>query len=280
MNPITLNALWWIDFTDPTTLTLVGSNVQTALDKISNIPFSASSSNGPIYNPTGFLSISGSVQTNVVPLQNGPGEFGTVSEYTWFGVLYDDAVSQRGGKIFWAADSPGYPVGNTFSLFGDFNTNPYPPGPVWQQEQATATGASIPLSDNFTYSAWTFVALRAYNSGAGSKFEFWENNSITTSGESSTENLWTSTNPVFSLMWDGGIDFNTEQVYFDRKLTDSEMSQMFTYFNNKYPVQPTPTPTPTPTNTPTNSSTPTPTPTITDTPTQTPSHTPTPPNRS
>jgi len=36
------------------------------------------------------------------------------------------------------------------------------------------------------------------------------------------------------LVFDGGIDFNTEQFYFDKKLSNSQMTSMFTYFNNKY----------------------------------------------
>jgi hypothetical protein len=35
-------------------------------------------------------------------------------------------------------------------------------------------------------------------------------------------------------MWDGGVDFNTEQFFFNKKLTGGEMAQMFAYLTNKY----------------------------------------------
>jgi len=101
-SPSTLGALWWIDFTDASTLTLAGSNVASATDKISNVVFTADtgSGGGPVYDSTGYLGISGDVRTNATQLRNDVNVYGTsFTEYTWFGRVYDDVVSQRGGKI-------------------------------------------------------------------------------------------------------------------------------------------------------------------------------------
>jgi hypothetical protein len=229
--PKTLNALWWIDFTDASTLTTSGGldpQILTATDKIDSVVFSADPG-GPLYFPTGYNSVSGSVRTNASQLKNQSGEYSNVGEYTWFGTVYDDVVSQRGGKIFTGVDNPGWPGGAAFSIM----TDPNLPNFVWRFQNRLQNGSAIVLETNITYSAWTAVAMRSYNSGGNVNFELWENGSITSSG-TSFGNTYIATNPIFSLMFDGGIDFNTEQFFFDRKLTNSEMTQMFNYINNKY----------------------------------------------
>jgi hypothetical protein len=112
------------------------------LDKISNVPFIASpGGNGPTYNGAGYLGVSGTAQTNATQLKNSLGTYTTpFTEYTWFGRVYDDVVSQRGGKIILASDGGLYPTGNTFFTLADFNLNPYPPGPVWYIETETLFG--------------------------------------------------------------------------------------------------------------------------------------------
>jgi hypothetical protein len=229
ITPSSLNALWWIDFTDASTLTFNGGNIETATDKIASVVFSADTGGGPIYNPTGYLGLSGSAQTNATQLKNQSGDYSNVGEYTWFGFVYDDPTSQRGGKIFIAADNPGWPLGKEISLMIDPNDIGY----VWRFQNRTSTDGDIQLNTDITYSAWTAVAMRSYNSGANTNFEVWENGSIIASGTTGN-NVYVSADPIFSLLFDGGIDFNTEQFFFDKKLTDGEMTQMFNYLSNKY----------------------------------------------
>ena len=232
-SPLALGALWWVDFTDASTLTINSGNVQVALDKVSNVPFSATSNPGPIYNATGYLGVSGSAQTNAFQLANNSMVYSGITEYTWFGRVYDDVVSQRGGKIFYITDVSPYPSGGTYSAVSDFNLFPYPPGPVWFFLAETTNG-SASFDGDFTYSAWTNIALRFYSSGSKTRFELWENGSETQHIEINTSSPLLVANPIFNLMWDGGIDFNTEQFFFNRKLTNGEMNQMFTYLNDKY----------------------------------------------
>lgn len=227
-NPAGLGAMWWIDFTDASTLTVVSSQVTQALDKVSGVTFSAGPG-GPIYTSTGYLGVSGTVQSNAVKLENSGGTYSSVSDWTWFGRLYDDGVSQRGGKVIVGAESPGFLSGPTLIVMQDDNSNPYPPGPIWNfQDQAFS------VYDNIAIASWTNVAMRSYYSGASIVFEIWENGSII-QGPSFAPNPPTSiNNPVFSLMYDGGIFFNTEQFFFNKKLSNAEMTQMFNYLNNKY----------------------------------------------
>ena len=227
-SPLALGALWWIDFTDASTLTLNGSNIESAVDKISSVVFSADSS-GPIYNATGYLGVSGTAQTNATQLKNQSGDYSNVGEYTWFGFVYDDVVSQRGGKIFTGVENPGWPGGTAFSLMIDPNQVGY----VWRFQNRTASSNVVQLNIDITYSAWTPIAMRSYNSGADTNFEVWENGSIISSG-TAVGNVYVSTDPIFSLLFDGGIDFTTEQFFFDKKLTNGEMANMFNYLSNKY----------------------------------------------
>jgi len=237
INPQTLGALWWIDFTDAATLTLAGSNVATATDKIASIVFTADTGGGggPVYNATGYLGISGDVRTNATQLQNASGDYGSFNEYTWFLRMYDDATSQRGGKMIAATNNGvSWPAGLAFLTFSDNNLFPYPPGPVWRAFMRLNSGGQMTLDFNTTFSAWTDVAVRVYNSGIGSELEVWENGSIIASTSNPTDPAVNVNNPIFSLMFDGGIDFTTEQFFFDRKLTNGEMAQVFTYLTNKY----------------------------------------------
>jgi len=233
INPQTYGAQWWIDFTSASTLSVFGGNVVTATDRIGSIVFSADPG-GPLYNATGYLGVSGDVRTNGTELRNQSGDFTGYSEFTWFGLVYDDVVSQRGGKLI-RTTTGGLPApgGSLAFLVGDFNLNPYPPGPVWRFQAETTTTPAI-IDSDFTYSAWTAIALRYYTSGSKVRFELWENGVEMTHTEVTSSSVLTNNNPIFSLMFDGGVDFNTEQFFFARKLTNTEMVDMFTYLSNKY----------------------------------------------
>ena len=230
--PLALGALWWIDFTDASTLGILmpaGNIIASATDKVSGVQFSAfPGSGGPLYNPIGYSGVSGTAQTNAVYLTSPP-VYSGFSAYTWFGYVYDDVVSQRGGKIFVATDGGNWPSGSAFALMID----PNQPGYVWRFQNRTSTGGAIQLNTDITYSAWTAIAMRSYYDGTDTQFEVWENGSIIASG-SSSQNIYQVSNPYFQLMFDGGIDFSTEQFFFDKKLTDIQMGTMFSYINNKY----------------------------------------------
>jgi hypothetical protein len=223
-----LGALWWIDFTDSSTLTFNSGNIATATDKISSVVFSADPG-GPAYDSIGYLGVSGDVRTNASKLKNNGGEFPAISDYVWFGRVYDDGVSQRGGKIITAAENPGFPTNPPFIVMQDNNSYPYPPGPVWNFQDSVSS-----VFSNISFSNWTNVAIRSYYSGSEVILEVWENGSIIVGPIAPISSPVSFSDPVFALMYDGGIDFNTEQFFFDKFLTDSEITAMFNYLNNKY----------------------------------------------
>jgi hypothetical protein len=230
VNPDDLNALWWIDFTDASTITIApfSNNIQVAVDKINGVNFSQFfGSTGPSYNPTGYLSVSGTAQEFINPLQGSNGLYTqNYSGMTWFGYVYDDLVSQLGGNIFiMSSNSP------SSSMLGFINTANIPN--TWRSFVDTSAGP-INVDVDITYSAWTAIAIRAWEESGNVYLETWQNGSII--GQTNVAGtLITPTNIVsMNLMWGGGVDLNTEQSFFDRKLSDSEMGQMFSYFNTKY----------------------------------------------
>jgi hypothetical protein len=227
--PQTLGALWWIDFTDASTLVLNGSNIDTAYDKIANIPFTATTGQGPIYNSTGYLGISGTAQSNAAQLRNSSGEYTQIGDYTWFVRIYDDPSAQRGGKIITGAANPGWPTGFENLLMIDTNSSPYPPGPVWKFQND-----GVIIDGNISFSTWTDIAMRAYHTGSTLTLEVWENGSITYTNSVFVGSPQIIADEIFGLMFDGGIDFATEQFFFNRALNTSEMAQMFSYLTNKY----------------------------------------------
>jgi len=231
--PAALNALWWVDFTDTATLNInfFAQTIIDADDKIANVQFSASTTTGgPNYNATGYLSVSGTARTNAVPLENQLGTYtGHKDGFTWFGFMYDDGVSQRGGCMVENYDG-GFPSGTRVFFVRDINTPPY----TWWTRVRLQSGSDLDLGFNPTLSAWTPIAVRAWTQSGDVNLEVWENGSLLTSTSASTASLYTLSDQQFRLMFDGGIDFNTEQFYFDKKLSNSQMTAMFTYLSNKY----------------------------------------------
>ena len=230
-DPAGLGALWWIDFTDAATLSLSSNLITQATDKIASVPFT--SGNGPVYNPTGYLGISGTSQEGAERLTNALGTYTTpFSAWTWFCHFFDDGITQGGGKIFNFSQGDD-PVGpNQAGHFQDDLGSPGVAG--WRSRSVSSTVNFLNVSQNPTLSAWTFVAIRAYQSGSDMKLDFYENGSIIQTGTLSSNTMKTLTDAKFNLMYDGGIDFTTEQFFFDRKLNDTEMAQMFLYLSNKY----------------------------------------------
>lgn len=231
VNPSTLGALWWIDFTDVSTLTFgFGNMILQARDKISSVPFN--SPNGPIWSPA-YLSVSGAVIEGVTQLTNTLGTYTTpFSGWTWFAHMFDNPATQGGGKIFNFSQGDD-PIGpNQAGHFQDDLGSPGIAG--WRSRSVSNDVSFLNVSQNPTLSAWTFVAIRAYQDGADMKLDFYENGSIVQTGTLSSKTMKILTDAKFNLMYDGGIDYVTEQFFFSRKLTDSEMTQAFTYLNNKY----------------------------------------------
>jgi hypothetical protein len=288
MNPILSGLTWWVDFTNTSSL-IIGGGTGVAILKATNLAntglyFSGVPGNYTQSNPSGFVSPYATYNTAVSDvgfgLTNQLGDYGSYQDYTsWFMVNNSSAsvnlaissdneqnyLTQQQGYRWFSVDS--FPSGTdirTYTFYSD-NTSVSP--------EPAATGST---------NTWYVGAVRTYQSGSNATTELWVDG-VLVSATTQTQTLLTAVDPIFRLVSTNSINQKiTETFFYDRKLSDSEMSDNFAYFNQKYygigPVTPTPTPTntQTPSVTPTNTATPTVTPTNTATPSVTPSNTPTP----
>lgn len=237
-NPAALNALWWIDFTKASSLSLnvpTNTSVSAATDQIASVIFTVEDgvpSNGPMYYPTGYLGVSGMTVQNASPLSNPLGTYTAHHNgFTWFGYMDNDNVSpQRGGCWIEGYDGTGFPTGTRFFFIRDLNTPPN----VFYANARLNGGGSLQVGFDLSTTGWTAIAIRAYEQSGDAYLEVWENDSLISSTSQAGASLYTLSDQQYRLMFDGGLDGNTEQFYFDKKLNNSQLSQMFTYLNNKY----------------------------------------------
>ncbi|CAB4137424.1 hypothetical protein UFOVP323_25 [uncultured Caudovirales phage] len=289
MNPILSGLTWWVDFTNTSSL-IIGGGSGVAILKATNLAntglyFSGVPGNYTQSDSSGFVSSYATYNTSVSDvgfgLTNKLGDYGSYQEYTsWFMVNNSgpannlaissdneqNYLSQQQGYRWFSVDS--FPSGTdirTYTFYSD-NTSVSP--------EPAATGST---------NTWYVGAVRTYQSGSNATTELWVDG-VLVSATTQTKTLLTAVDPIFRLVSTNSTTQKiTETFFYDRKLSDSEMSDNFAYFNQKYygigPVTPTPTATPTPTPTipvsPTNTQTPSVTPTLTPTNTTTPSETPT-----
>jgi hypothetical protein len=230
VDPAVLNALWWIDFTNFSSITSGFGVVLQAIDQVNGVDFNAPT-NGPVWLPTGYLGVSGATQTFVSPLKNNLGEYTSHPKaLTWFGFIdQDGGGSQRGGAICEAWNN-GISTGSRVFMLRDLNQSPN----YWWARVKLNGGADFEVGFDLTQTGWTGVCVRVFEQSGDVHLEVFENDVLIASGISPSTTLFNYTDLQFTLMYDGGLDTNTEQFWFDKKLSDSQVSQMFTYLNNKY----------------------------------------------
>jgi hypothetical protein len=286
MSLITSGLTWQVDFTNQSSLiisTNSGGNPQ--IDKATNLSnpslfFSGLSNNEPLYVYSGFsgpLGFSGTAQANGGrALTNKLGDYGSFTEYTMFLM-----VNNTGGTFnafIVSYDDPNY-SGQTqgYNWFeSNVTTDPsYGTAGFFYRTTTNVVGTTNDLRASGDTNNWYVVGTRAYQSGSDIITEIWVDGVLTGTTTTTSDTLFTAVNPIFFLTgrqsFPGDILY-TEALFYDRKLGNTEMTDNFDYFNQKYfgISQVTPTPTPTITQTPSV------TPTIPFTPSMTPSVTPTP----
>ena len=291
MSLITSGLTWQVDFTNQSSLiisTSGGGNPQ--IDKATNLAnpslfFSGVSNGEPLYVYSGFsgpLGFSGTAQANGggPVLTNKLGDYGSFTEYTMFFM-----VNNTGGTYNQFITSPVDPnyLGQTqgYDWFeSTVTTDPAFGGAGFFYRTKTTTSLTNDLRASGNTNNWYVVGTRVYQSGSDIITDIWVDGVLTGSTTTSSQTLFTAVDPIFFITGrqsSPGDILYTEALFYDRKLDNTEMTDNFDYFNQKYFVSPvTPTPTPTITSTPTNTQTPSATPTVTPTISVTPSNTPTP----
>jgi len=298
MSLITSGLTIQIDFTNTSSL-IIGGGSGVAILKATNLAnpslyFSGITGQLVQSDAQGFqnpvtLQYSGiSVSQGGVGLTNQLGDYGTYTDYTtWF--MYN----LTGGTYvpFYNSDNPSNYLGQTngvrwfqIDTFNPFNVTP--DGLRTYTFYSDGSSCSPEPGYSGVTNQWVIGSTRVYQSGTSAVTEVWLNGVLT--GQTiQTQTLRTFTDPIFQYQATNSGVAATEFLFYDRRLSDAEMSTTYNYFYNKYfqaPVVVTPTPTttstptvtPTPSSSPISSPTPTATPTVTPTISVTPSNTPTP----
>lgn len=237
-NPASAGATWWMDFSNPAfvnynPLTGLPWKASAATEQVASVVFTVRNgvpNDGPPYYPTGYLGVSGMTQQGSSPLVNPLGTYTTpYTGFTWFGYVFDDNLTQTGG-YFIEVYNGGFPAGQQVFKFG--NVGGSPPQP-YEIRIRTNVGTQI-FNVDFTYNVWTAIAIVAYNDAGNVKYELWENGTQISGNTFVGQSLFVINNNQYGLMADGGIDYNTEQFWFNRRLNNTEIASMFSYLNTKY----------------------------------------------
>jgi hypothetical protein len=235
ITPNTYNALWWFDYTNPSSLTVVGGSLQGAQNLSTSIggAFSGTAGLYPTWNATAYEGVSGATTASAGGLSNALGLFmGSYSAYTTFVRFNGDAnsvgnIQQSDNETNYTGQTQGYRWWSLSDYLG------IPPDFVRAFTFDTTGGSWTEPSFAYSGGVWYNIAVRTYQSGVTAVNEIWVNGSLV-SQESTTATIRTSTNPIFSLM-SSGINYKTtEQFFIPSKLSDADMGVMFNYFNSKY----------------------------------------------
>jgi hypothetical protein len=244
-NPSDLGALWWVDYTDVNNVvidnTFPSNNLSGAKDLISNnFIFSAITSLGPQWSGTGYNSVSGVTfatgdgLSNALSVYNGI----SISAYTTFANVRYTGLA--GGNLIQSDNEQNY-LGEQqgyrwFSIDGFASSQPN-----IRTYTFFDNGNSVspePRTEDLDPNDWYFVASRVYLTGITTVTEISVDGLVDDDVIISGVQPRTSTTPIFSLARNGSREIQlTEQFFFDRALSDSEMTQMFNYLQAKYPLQ-------------------------------------------
>lgn len=252
IDPSTLGALWWSQFSNPSFLNLINTNeIDSVIDGIdASTKFKGGNVMGQTFpvqfqndiHPSCEAGFSGGTKDNLTGMDmisTLNGDYNWSSGITFFSRIY--LTASTGAHVVLASDSGG---GGSTSIFYDNTSAPY----RWFQYKNNTTSGNLELAfwadaenaQGFTSAdapcsanTWMNVAFRAYQDGANYKVENWMNGSIAASGQTNFTAVAPTLNPgvIQAGDYQGSI---AESFWFDKKLSDTEMADMFTYLNNRY----------------------------------------------
>lgn len=248
-NPSTLNALWWSQFSNPSFLNLgVGNTIVDVIDGINGstlfkggLPPSAE----PLFQnniyPSCETGFSGGTQADpsnndIISTLNG--DYAWSPDITFFTrVIFSGSVeegfiltSDSGGggtNIFYNNTTPPY---RWFQF--KFNPNNLQFDlPFWADPENSAGFLQIGLA--YTANTWQNLAFRAYQDGATYRLELWLGGSIIAQTSTTYTAVAPTINPgvIQAGNFRGSI---AESFWFDRKLNNTEMAQMFQHLTTRY----------------------------------------------
>ena len=246
-NPSTLGALWWVDFTNPSNVITYGGGgdyITEARDLITNnFIFQVNQSGNPFYFPeiTSYTLSAGTTAAYTgafgASLTNALGTYGSISAYTMFANF--QLVGNNQGWLISTDNATNYSGGTQGYRWFSMNNE----GQVNRERIYTfyQGGASVSPEPDHTIGQtnWVFGAVRVYQSGTSAVVELWIDGVLESSTTNTSQTILTATNPIFSLIGANGnsSSLQTELFFFDKKLTDTQMTYMWNYLSTKYPNQ-------------------------------------------
>jgi hypothetical protein len=237
ITPNTYNALWWLDFTDQSSLSLTGTSLYGAKNLSTSIGgyFSANTASPLTWSATSYNGVSGATYPSNSGLSNQLGMFmGNYSAYTHFvhlKTITDNAngnITQSDNDTNWSGQTQGY---RWFSL-SDYIAGS-PPNFLRAYTFDTLGNSWTEPTFNTSADTWYKVAVRVYQNGSTAVNEIWVDGILVSSG-TTTATIRTSTDPIFAIMQSGTDYVSTEHFFIPSKLSDPAMGVMFNYLNNKY----------------------------------------------
>ena len=236
LNPSQLGAVWWIDFTDPSSILEDGANIYAAKNKITDsFEFSAATAgNAPLYLESGYTfgeSYSASAQSYAVGLTNLKGTYTGMTEFT-FGIFANwNGEGQFGGKFISSLHGQTDYEGNTQT--GDWGIFEMPGTPEQSSAVFSYVGDSLALAGNMAYDEWHFLAVKHFHPDETGYLFGYLDGALTNESEIDLPD-YTQLDPIFEILYSGGDIKATEVFFFDRSLSDIEISQLTAYINQKY----------------------------------------------
>jgi hypothetical protein len=234
-NPNTFDALWWLDYSDPSYVFGAPSFVDGVVNRTGNPNFYAIPGQVSSYFPTAFNGVSGATATGF-GIMSLSGDYNTsISAYTHF--FHFSACTNCIGNVIQSDNTTDY-SGNTQG-YRWFSTDDLLSGFISSIRTFTfyTGGTSTSPEPSYVYSAdtWTQGAVRVFQSTNTAHTELWIDGVLVAATNQNGEHIITAVNPIFKVGGNGGPNFKiSEAFFFDYKLDDTQMGQMFNYLNNKY----------------------------------------------
>jgi hypothetical protein len=236
VDPNTLNALWWLDYSNPNNMTLAGSSVLGSKNLTIYPDFTGKTGQYPVYYPTAFNGVSGATSAENNGLFSLSGDYNTsISAYTHFfhfsGTAFSSGiVAQSDQNQDYSGNTQSYRWFSTddFTSFGGAGIRTYT---FFTGGTSTSPEPAFGYSDN----VWYKGAVRVFQTTNTAHTELWIDGVLVDATNQNGSHIITATNPIFKLLGNGTADFKiTEQFFFGYKLDDTQMGQMFNYLSNKY----------------------------------------------
>ena len=240
LNPSQLGASWWVDYTDSNNVILDNSfnppQAQAGRDLITNnFIFSAQTGIGPIYSGTGYDNTSGALLGGGDGISNALGTFSGASAYTVF--MNVNLVNTGYGVPITSENIPNY-LGQQQGYRWFSVDNGFPSDSVRCYSFNTGGNSTNPeVRFDLLNEGWSFLAIRVYASGSDFVTELWVNgNNVDDTTMTGVLPIF-ATNPIFLLGRNSQSFYTAEMYFFDRALSDIDMTKSFNYLNGKYPSQ-------------------------------------------